>query len=94
MYTTYIHHGKSVVVRKDLKGQHRQHCMCYDCALFTPEDREENCEIANAVYENAVKFGIVTPVWECPSSKFLERLEDEDDDETDDEDFEPEDIAA
>lgn len=60
------------------------------------DDHEENCEIANAVYENAIKFGIVTSVWECPSGKFLERLEDEDEDEdeTDDENFEPEDIAA
>lgn len=56
---------------------------------------EGNCEIANAVFENCAKFGIVTPVWECPSSRFLERLEDEDDeDDKGDFDSEPEDIAA
>lgn len=62
----YEHHGKKVFVREDLKGKHREHCLCYSgCTWFRP-GREDNCPIAKAVYRNCVEFGIVTPMWECP----------------------------
>lgn len=66
IYETYSHHGKEVNVKKNLKGKHREYCLCYVCNKFNPEDREKNCPIANEVYDNCVKFNIVTPVWECP----------------------------
>lgn len=62
----YNHHGRMVSVRADLQGKHRQHCLCYGCERFqgpTP------CPIAKATFDNCVKFGTVTPVWECPSYK-------------------------
>jgi hypothetical protein len=62
---TYEHHGNKVKVRKDLRGKHRQHCLCYHCKYYSA-DRKKNCPISNAVYANCVKYGLVTPVWECP----------------------------
>jgi hypothetical protein len=62
----YEHHGGEVWVRADLKGRHREHCLCYrGCPKFKPGEAE-NCEIADAVYQNCVTFNVVTPVWECP----------------------------
>lgn len=71
-YEKYNHvfsddHSAEVWVRKDLKGEHADHCLCYDCEHFKPEDREANCEIANDVFENCKAYDIVTPVWECPN---------------------------
>ena len=64
-YTRYIHHGKEVWVQDDLKGQHRENCLCYKCKKYTPDDRENCCPIANALYRFAVLTDIVCPVWEC-----------------------------
>lgn len=62
----YEHHGATVAVREDLKGCHREYCLCFQgCARFKP-GRPDNCAIAQATYENCVKFDTVTPVWECP----------------------------
>ena len=62
----YIHHGKEVWVRKDLKGTHREHCLCFQCEKLNIGDREKNCPIANELYKNCVKFNVTTPVFECP----------------------------
>ena len=61
----YAHHGVQVAVRKDLKGQHRQHCLCYLCEHFIPESRADNCPTANLLYAVCIREGITTPVWEC-----------------------------
>ncbi|MFC1999185.1 hypothetical protein ACFLXE_00315 [Chloroflexota bacterium] len=66
-YEQYEHHKELVWVRSDLKGKHRDHCMCFDCRLFLPDDREHNCPIANVLYAVCVAFGLCTPVWECPN---------------------------
>ena len=63
---TYEHHGGEVFVREDLKGRHREHCLCMTCGLLVPGDREKNCPIAQAVFDNCVKYNITTPMWECP----------------------------
>lgn len=63
----YPHHGKLVAVRRDLQGRHRMHCLCYRCDNFKPGlDGKSACPIARATFDNCVKFGTVTPVWECP----------------------------
>jgi hypothetical protein len=31
---SYEHHGHNVAVRSDLKGKHREHCLCYRCSKF------------------------------------------------------------
>ncbi|KKK69845.1 hypothetical protein LCGC14_2929940, partial [marine sediment metagenome] len=69
IYTTYNHHGSEVKVRADLKGLHREHCLCFECHIFAPGSSDD-CPIAAAIYSNCVKFNVVTPVWECP--KFMQ----------------------
>lgn len=65
-YIQYIHHGLIAWVRSDLKGTHRDNCMCYDCVNFNPGVPEENCPIANLLYGVCLAEGIVAPVYECP----------------------------
>lgn len=62
----YVHHGAEVNVFSHFKGQHRSVCLCYECKFFAPEPREENCPIAEAVYENCIKYNLTTPICECP----------------------------
>jgi hypothetical protein len=61
----YTHHGREVFVRADLKGNHREHCLCFSCFNFKPGD-SDNCPVAQQVYKTCVDFNLVTPVWECP----------------------------
>jgi hypothetical protein len=68
----YIHHEAMVNVDEDLKGKHREHCLCWRCSEFHPEDRENNCDIANLLYAVNVACGITTPVYECPIYMFKE----------------------
>lgn len=62
----YEHHGVEVSVREDLKGKHREHCLCYQCSRFNIDDRDKNCPIANLLYRFCVLTSCTTPVWECP----------------------------
>ena len=54
----------NVAVFEDLKGRHKEHCLCFSCGKFQP-GTSENCEIAQATFENCVKYNTVTPMWEC-----------------------------
>lgn len=62
----YEHHSVEVTVLSEIKGQHRQHCLCYNGCKFFKPGTSENCEIAKATFKNCVTFNIVTPVYECP----------------------------
>ncbi len=64
MFENYEHHGKKTWVRSDLKGKHREFCLCYDCKLFRP-NTQENCKIAQANFEFCVANNVTLPVWEC-----------------------------
>ncbi len=65
-FEKYEHHGTVVSVRSDLKGKHREHCLCYqNCIHFKP-GTQDNCDIAKELYNNCVLFDVVTPVFECP----------------------------
>ena len=67
MIERYTHHGYDVAVQSHLRGRHREHCLCYqNCANFKP-GTAEHCHIAQATYENCVKHGLTTPVFECPA---------------------------
>ena len=66
IYEKYNHHGIDVWVRIDLKGKHRDICLCFNCKKLNIEDREKNCPIANATYKNCERYGLTTPVTECP----------------------------
>ena len=74
----YVHHDAKVKVRRELKGKHRDYCLCHICGSFDPDDRDENCCIANAIFENCKKFNVVTPVWECPNFNLRVELYEED----------------
>ncbi len=69
----YEHHERDVAVREDLKGRHKEHCLCYGagdplrrCRRFKPEFPEVNCKIALTLFALDQLAGLVTPVWECP----------------------------
>ncbi len=61
----YTHHGQEVTVLSEVKGRHRDLCLCYRCLAFNPISLP-HCPIAVAVYEVCVMHGLVTPVFECP----------------------------
>lgn len=61
----YEHHGQEVAVRSDLRGKHREFCLCYRCGLFSPMDREHNCSIANLLLGVCVACSVMTAVLEC-----------------------------
>lgn len=70
MIVKYKHHGKDVSVQEHLIGKHKEYCLCYQgCVHFKPENREENCIIANINFENCIKYDLVLPVWECAKYK-------------------------
>jgi outer membrane lipoprotein SlyB len=70
MIEKYKHHGQIVSVQSHLIGTHTDHCLCFQgCVHFRPL-KGDNCEIAQANYENCVKFGTVQPVYECPKFEF------------------------
>jgi hypothetical protein len=65
----YLHHGKEVFVREDLKGLHREHCLCFRCEKLNTFDHTKNCAIAKTLYSIDILLHITTPVWECPEFK-------------------------
>jgi len=64
-FKQYEHHGILMWVRHKLLGLHREHCLCYSCGRFYPENRKKNCPIANELYAFDVAHSVTTPVWEC-----------------------------
>jgi hypothetical protein len=49
-----IKHGNVVNVRRDLKGKHRDHCLCWSCGLFDPEHRCNICGIHQTDLKNGL----------------------------------------
>lgn len=74
-YEQYEHHGKKVWVRSDLKGTHREHCLCHSCAKFNIKSREDNCPIANMLFSVCILVNVTTPVFECPNFVYGETNE-------------------
>lgn len=62
----YIHHDKKVSVREDLKGKHRDYCLCFSCEKFSSV-MEDNCKITNHIFSLDQALNVTTPVWECGS---------------------------
>jgi len=60
----YEHHDRLVAVDEDLKGKHREHCLCFRCSSFKP-DRPENCDLAEQNYRACRINGMTMPVFEC-----------------------------
>ena len=65
----YLHYGKYVFVDEELKGKHKEHCLCFRCRKFVPKDRELNCRIAELNFANCRLNALVLPVYECPEFK-------------------------
>lgn len=65
----YYHHDMLVAVDEDLKGKHREHCLCFRCQKFHP-NTPENCDLAEQNYRACKINDMTMPVWECP--KFQE----------------------
>lgn len=61
----YKHHGKLVKVDENLKGKHREHCLCFRCRLFAP-GQGHNCGVAELLYQFCKEYSVTTPVFECP----------------------------
>ena len=67
VFEEYVHHGsEEVSVMQELKGKHKDFCLCYSCDKFKP-DTPENCPVAQEVYTLCVQENLVLPVWECPA---------------------------
>jgi len=61
----YEHHGRRVAVDEELKGKHKEHCLCFRCARFS-FNGEDNCKLAELNFANCRINDMVLPVWECP----------------------------
>jgi len=64
MILSYVHHGKTMYVRQDLKGHHKDYCLCYSCEKMTP-GKPDHCLVAQGLYDYDCKHGVTTPVFEC-----------------------------
>jgi hypothetical protein len=62
---SYIHHDVRVAVDETLKGKHRDHCLCFRCASFFPNE-PGNCDLAEQNYRACKINNMVMPVYECP----------------------------
>jgi len=54
---------------KEVRGKHREHCLCFSCEKFNPGTPEGNCPIANLNYAVCLAHGLTLPVYECPLFK-------------------------
>jgi hypothetical protein len=70
-FEQYTHHEALVWVQSDLKGKHRDNCLCYSCDKMKPGE-PDHCPIASRLYAVCKEFSLVTPVYECP--EFSERV--------------------
>lgn len=70
IFIRYRHHNL-MWGRTDLRGTHREHCICYECNNFQPDSKTDNCPIAQGLYEYDQRHGVTTPVFECAHFKPL-----------------------
>lgn len=64
----YMHHNWKVSVDEALKGTHREHCLCFRCDIFAPQ-QNHNCVIAQGIFKICQERGLTLPVFECPYYK-------------------------
>lgn len=68
----FEHHGKEVFAQKELKGKHRDYCLCWKCGKLKP-GAEDNCKIAALLYRLDILAEVTTPVFYC--REFSEKTE-------------------
>ena len=61
----YYHHGCEVAVDEDLRGKHREHCLCFRCMNFNP-GTSASCDLSEQNYRACKINRMVMPVYECP----------------------------
>jgi hypothetical protein len=61
----YEHHGNKVHVNSELKGKHREICLCFACKKLDVTGAN-NCPIAAELYQLCIKHHLTTLVIECP----------------------------
>jgi hypothetical protein len=61
----FDHHGAIVSCREDLKGKHREYCLCFQCDKLFVDDLDKNCKIAQALFRLDILAEITTPVFYC-----------------------------
>lgn len=61
-----------VWVNSELKGKHREHCLCWSCKRLDVCNPSRNCRIAQKLFEICKEFNLVTPVYECPAFDAVE----------------------
>ena len=66
MIEQYEHYGKKVFVQQDLKGKHRDYCLCFKCKKLDVEDIDKNCPIAKKIFSICIDEHLVLVIWECP----------------------------
>lgn len=64
MIISYVHHNKTVSVEAENYQKHRERCLCYKCSKFHPGE-DNNCQIAETLYNFDKLAGVTTPVFEC-----------------------------
>jgi hypothetical protein len=64
-YIKYIHDKREVWVKLENVTLHDDFCICHECEGYSP-GHDTHCPIAQEVSELNKKYGLVTPVWECP----------------------------
>lgn len=69
----YKHYGQTVAVDGELKGKHKEHCLCYRCKKLVIGDRRKNCNLAEDNFANCQLHNVVLPVWECPKFEVKEK---------------------
>lgn len=61
--------GKELAVQENLVSKHIGYCLCWQkCIHFKPNE-EDNCPIAQNLFEFNKKFNVTTPVLECKTYK-------------------------
>ena len=67
-FERYEHHGVKVWVDSNLKGQHREHNLCFNCDKFKPE-ADDHCQKAYDLFHFCKINYMSTPVFECADFK-------------------------
>lgn len=63
-----VHHGKNVWGESGQLGKTRSHSLCFRCARLHP-GKDNNCPIAQELYELCIQHCLTTPVYSCPNWK-------------------------
>ena len=68
----YEHHGTDVAVQSELKGKHREHCLCYqDCDRFVVANNSQAVVVRNLEREIKALLEYAEKGSTCPRATLL-----------------------